>query len=255
MQVRLRSLLPHGWRDLARQLLLFGGAYFLYNLVRGAATGRGMTATAFRHASELINVERTLHLFVEPSMQAWASGSHLLMALSTWLYLNAQTTVLAVILLYLYLRHNDSFYFVRNMLVVGMVIALIGYVLFPTAPPRFLPEWGFFDTISNIAHIPANSVPENAFFNPYAAIPSMHVACALMVGWPLARLVRTRAARVFWFLYPFLITFVTVITANHFIADALLGALTAGISAVVAVRLARMRPHAWRFAPTPVPAA
>jgi hypothetical protein len=239
--------MPHGWRDLVRQLLLFGGAYLLYDVVRGAADGRGVTAAAFRHASELIGVERTLHLFVEPSVQAWASGSHVLMDASTWLYLNAQTTVLFAILIYMYVRHNDSFYFVRNMLVVGMFIALAGYVLFPMAPPRFLPEWGFFDTISSVAHIRPNSVPANAFFNPYAAIPSMHVACALMVGWPLARLTRTRPAQAFWFLYPFLITFVTVITANHFIADAMLGALTAGVSALVAMRLARMRPHAWRL--------
>jgi hypothetical protein len=237
-----------------RQLLLFGSAYLLYNIVRGAAGGRSMTAEAFRHAYELINLERTLHVFVEPSIQAWASGSHLLMVSSTWLYLNAQTTVLFAILLYIYLRHNESFYFIRNMLIVGMTIALIGYVVFPTAPPRFLPEWGFFDTIADVAHISANSVSSNDFFNPYAAIPSMHVACALMVGWPLAKLTRWRPGRVLWFLYPFVITFVTVATANHFLSDALLGAATAGVAALVARRLARLRPQAWRFLPLPASA-
>ncbi len=65
-------------------------------------------------------------------------------------------------------------------------------------------------------------------FNPYAAVPSMHVAFALMIAWPLARLARRRVLGLLWLLYPLLITFVIVVTANHFIVDAFLGALTAG---------------------------
>ena len=84
-------------------------------------------------------------------------------------------------------------------------------------------------------------------FNPYAAVPSMHVAFALMIGWPLARLARRRAAKVLWLLYPFLMAFVIVVTANHFIVDALFGALTAGVSAYGARWLARARPSVWRF--------
>jgi hypothetical protein len=95
------------------------------------------------------------------------------------------------------------------------------------------------------SHVGASS---GALLNPYAAVPSMHVAFALMIGWPLAQLARWRVVRVLWSGYPFLITFVIVITANHFLADALLGALTAGISAYAAVRLARLRPQAWAFA-------
>jgi hypothetical protein len=57
--------------------------------------------------------------------------------------------------------------------------------------------------------------------------------------------------RAFWLCYPFLITFVTVATANHFLADAILGALTAGFSAFVAARLGRLRPHTWNFGPPP----
>ena len=79
----------------------------------------------------------------------------------------------------------------------------------------------------------------------------MHVAFALMIGWPLARLARRSAARVLWVLYPFLMTFVIVVTANHFILDALLGALTAAIAAYGALCLARVRPAAWRFAGVP----
>ena len=252
MRTRLRALqahsLPHGWLDLLRQAGLFLLAYYVYGFVRGLVEGRA--TTAFQHARELINIERALHFFVEPSVQAWASGSHLVMDVSSWLYINAQTTLLVGGLAYLYLRHNRHFYFVRNMLMVAMVLALVGYTAFPTAPPRLLPEWGFVDAVAQITGLPAHGSSIDALFNPYAAVPSMHVAFALMMGWPIARLVRWRVARIFWFLYPLLILFVIVVTANHFILDAVLGALTAGLSALVARRLAALRPEAWRFGPT-----
>ena len=263
MGARARPLharvLPQGWLDLLRQVSLFVSAFLVYDLVRGLVEAGNATA-AFQHARELISTERTLHLFVEPSVQAWASGSHLVMVGASWLYVNAQTSITIGAMLYLYLRHNRSFYFVRNMLMIAMPLALIGYVVFPTAPPRFLPEWGFIDTVSDFT--PVNNSHSSAFlsalFNPYAAVPSMHVAFAVMIGWPLARLARHPAVRVLWIVYPFLMTFVIVVTANHFILDALLGALTAALAAYGASWLARVRPAAWRFSALPaasVPAA
>jgi hypothetical protein len=248
---RLRTLqakvLPKGWLDFARQIVLVALAYGAYSLVRGLVSGDA--TAAFQHARELIQIERTLHVFVEPSVQAWASGSHALMDFSSWLYVNAQTSITLAALIYLYVRHNGSFYFVRNMFAVAMLIALIGYAVFPTAPPRFLPEWGFIDTVSDFTGVRVSheSAAMNALFNPYAAVPSMHVAFALMIGWPLASLSRTRAAKLLWRLYPLLIAFVIVATANHFVLDALLGAITAGTSALGARHLGRLRPAAWRF--------
>jgi hypothetical protein len=251
-------VLPHGWLDVLRQVSLFAGAYFAYRLVRGLVAGDA--AAAFQHARDLIGIERTLHLFVEPSIQAWASGSHFVMVLASWLYVNAQTSVTVVALLYFYLRQNRSFYFIRNMFMIAMAIALAGYALFPTAPPRFMPEWGFVDPVSDLTglHVSHTSVALSALVNPYAAVPSMHVAFALMIAVPLARLARHRIVSVLWLTYPLLITFVIVVTANHFIFDALLGALTAALSAYGASWLARVRPGAWRFytvAPTRVTAS
>jgi membrane-associated phospholipid phosphatase len=251
-------VLPHGWLDALRQVSLFAAAYVAYRVVRGLVEGDANAA--FAHARDLISLERTLHLFVEPSIQAWASGSHFVMVLASWLYVNAQTSVTIGALLYLYLRHNRSFYFVRNMFMIAMAIALVAYVVFPTAPPRFMPEWGFIDSVSDVTgvHVSHASASMTALFNPYAAVPSMHVAFALMIGWPLARLTRRRVVSALWLLYPFLMTFVIVVTANHFIFDALLGALTAGASAYGALWLARARPSAWRFsavAPARLPAS
>jgi len=251
MLARARALqaraLPKGPADALRQVALFAAAYYGYRLVRGMVDGRA--ATAFENARNLIDVERTLGIFVEPTMQAWTSGSHLLLDAASWVYINAQTTVTVSALIWLYLFRNDSFYFVRNMMVVSMFLALIGYVSYPVAPPRMLPEWGFFDSVADFTGISRDSATVNALFNPYAAVPSMHVAYALMIGLPLARLVRWRALRVFWTVYPLLVTFVIVATANHLLVDAFFGALTAGVAGSTAWWLARVRPAAWAFAP------
>ncbi len=251
MLARARSLqvraLPHGWLDALRQVSLFAAAYLAYRFVRGLVEGDANAA--FAHARDLIALERTMHVFIEPSLQAWASGSHFLMVVCSWLYINAQTSVTVAALVYLYLRHNRNFYFVRNMFMIAMAIALVGYVVFPTAPPRFMPEWGFVDSVGDFTgvHVNHTSASVNALTNIYAAVPSMHVAFALMIGWTLARLVRWRAVSVLWLLYPFVMTFVILVTANHFLIDAVLGALTAGVSAYGASWLARARPHVWRF--------
>jgi hypothetical protein len=243
-------LLPNGWLDVVRQLALFGTAYLLYSVVRGMAEVD--TTVAFDHTRDVIQIEQALHIFVEPSIQAWAMGSHALIDISSWLYVNAQTTVTVCALIYIYLRHNRSFYFVRNMLMISMVIALFGYAVFPTAPPRFMPEWGFVNTVASFTgvHVEQSSSSMTALLNPYAAVPSMHVAFALMIGWRLVGLVKPRLLKVAWALYPFLIAFVIIATANHFIFDALLGALTAGIAAFGASRLARLRPESWRLSPS-----
>ena len=243
--------LPQGWLDGLRQLALFLTAYFGYRLVRGLVEGRA--TAAFQHARELISIERTLHLFIEPSVQAWASGSHVVMVSASWLYVNAQGPITIAALLYLYVHHNERFYFVRNMFMVAMAIALIGYVVFPTAPPRFMPEWGFIDTVRDLTpvNVSHTSASMSALLNPYAAVPSMHVAFALMIAWPLARLARRPAVRVAWIMYPFVMVFVIVVTANHFILDALLGALTAAAAAGGASWLAWARPGAWRFSRVP----
>ncbi len=92
-----------------------------------------------------------------------------------------------------------------------------------------------------------------ALFNPYAAVPSMHVCIALIIGGSMSRLVRSRTAAVLWVMYPVLITFVVVATGNHYFTDVVLGAFTAAVSAVIAKRLlARARPDAWSFRPAAV---
>ncbi len=244
------KLLPHGWMDLFRQIGLFVGAFLLYDVVRGLVLG-GNLYKPFGDAMRIIDLERALHIFIEQSVQAWAENKHVLMDVLDWTYLNGHFGITLGAMIFIYLWRNASFYFVRNTLLISMAIALVGYWLYPTAPPRLMPEWGFTDSISEFVtggHGYWDNTPAGAFANAYAAVPSMHVCFAVIIGWTMARLASHRLARIVWFMYPALVTFVVVATANHFLIDVFLGVLTAGIAAGVAHRLlARARPDAWAF--------
>jgi membrane-associated phospholipid phosphatase len=237
--------LPGGWLDAIRQLALFAGAYYLYRIVRGIVDGQ--EGLAFENARALVDAERSLGLFFEPGLQAWAKGEEWLMWFANTMYVNSHFVVTTTFLIWLYLARNHAYYFVRNMFMVAMGLALVGYVAFPTAPPRFLPEWGFTDSVANFVGETAEQ-SANVLYNPFAAVPSMHVAFALMIAVPGFVLVKHRICKVFWAVYPSIVTFVVIVTANHFWLDAALGALVAAVSAYAAgAAFARARPDAWAW--------
>jgi membrane-associated phospholipid phosphatase len=135
------------------------------------------------------------------------------------------------------------------MFMVAMGIALVLYAAYPTAPPRFLPEWGFQDSVAKFTGLTAEGSSADALYNPFAAVPSMHVAFALMLALPMASMSRRRWVKALWLAYPALVTFVVVATANHWWFDAFTGALTAAVAALAALLFARWRPAAWAWAP------
>lgn len=235
--------LPRGWFDVLRQVALFAAAYYAYRLVRGLVDGEA--ALAFENARLLVDAERALGLFFEPGLQAWALGQSWVVDSASWIYVHTHVVVTTGFLVWLYLARNSAFYYVRNMFLIGMGIALLGYVVFPAAPPRLLPEWGFSDTVLGLVGEQAARGAE-FLYNPFAAVPSMHVAFALMVGIPALMLVNRRALKLAWAAYPVLVTFVVVVTGNHFWLDAALGAAVAAASAYGAhAGLARARPDSW----------
>lgn len=238
--------LPQGWIDALRQLALFAGAYYVYRIVRGLVDGQA--ALAFENARTLVDVERAVGLFFEPGLQSWAqSNADWLVTGANWMYVNSHFVITTTFLVWLYIFRNQSYYFVRNMFMIAMGLALVGYMAYPTAPPRYMPEWGFNDTVSALVG-PQAEASANVLYNPFAAVPSMHVAFALMIGIPAMRIAQNRVAKVLWALYPAVVTFVVIVTANHFWLDAALGALVAAISAWGAYyALGRARPDAWAW--------
>ena len=130
------------------------------------------------------------------------------------------------------------------MFMIAMAIALIGYIVFPTAPPRFMPEWGFIDTRLGLHGRERSHTQrlDQRAVQPLRgrALDARRVRADDRLA---ARAAGAHAASrgCCGSLYPFLMAFVIVVTANHFIFDALLGALTAGASAYGASWLARER--------------
>jgi membrane-associated phospholipid phosphatase len=238
--------LPKDWSDALRQIGLFALADVCYETVRGIAESN--TALAFANARNIADFEKDLGLFFEPGFQAWAMGQRVLIDFANFAYVNSHFIVTTCVLVWLYLRHNRQFYFVRNMFMVAMALALVGYLAMPTAPPRFLPELGFVDTIAYYADVQHDSALVTLFFNPYAAVPSMHVAFALMIAGPTMMIVRRRVLKAFWAVYPALVAAVVIVTGNHWWFDAFAGACVALVAALVArMVLSRLRPEVWAW--------
>jgi hypothetical protein len=241
----IRRIPPRGWGDAILQFALFLGAYAGYQMVRGLADGR--TDVAFSNAERVIDLEQSTGTFFEPGFQQALLDERWLIDIANWMYLNTQFVITTGFIVWLYLFRNDSFNFVRNMFLVSMGLALVGYAAFPTAPPRFIDGAGFTDTIASFTGTDQDSGAVSLLINPYAAVPSMHIAFAMMIAVPGVTLCRNLAARAFWSVYPLLVFFVITVTANHYWFDAAAGAAVACLSAVAALQLARLRPASWAW--------
>jgi membrane-associated phospholipid phosphatase len=237
---------PRGWGDAGRQLGILVLVDVAYELVRGIADGERSQAIA--NGESVISLERGVHFLFEPGLQAFFMPAHWVIDLANQLYLNAQFSIALGFLVWLYLFRNESYYFVRNMFVVSMGLALIGYTLFPTAPPRMFPHDGFVDTIVEFSGVNHDSTLAKVFINPFAAVPSMHCAFALMIGGTGFKVCRSRVARAWWAFWPLLISWVVIVTGNHYWVDVVLGWGVAACAALIAARLlAPARPEAWAF--------
>ncbi|MCO5316419.1 MAG: phosphatase PAP2 family protein [Solirubrobacterales bacterium] len=243
---RIGAWLPRGWGDLFRQLALYVFADISYEVARGMADGRA--ELAFANGERVMDLERSVHTFFEPSLQASFITINWVIEFANTIYLNSQFTVALGFLIWMYFFRNEQYYFFRNMLFAAMALALVGYIGFPTAPPRMFPEYGFIDTINAHSSVNHDSALARLFINPFAAVPSMHCAVALIIGGTGFKVCRNWVARGFWAIWPLLVAWVTVVTANHYWVDAVLGWAVAGASYLIAVYVvANFKPELWTW--------
>lgn len=239
------SRLPHGWGDALRQLGLFALAYSCYQMVRGIAEGK--TAAAFQNAHTIVDIEKSTGTFFEPGLQQSMLNHQWVIDIVDHSYINTHFVLTTTFLIWLYVYRNSAFYFVRNMFLFAMGLALVGYTLFPTAPPRLLLHEGFVDTVTQVTGVNHDTGLFKSFVNPYAAVPSMHCAFALMIGIPGVLLARSKPAKVLWGIYPLFVFFVVMVTANHYWLDGAAGAVVAVAAATASYRLALVRPASWSW--------
>jgi PAP2 superfamily len=212
--------------SLAGELAAVLALYAVYETTRGLVAGD--RAAAVGHARTIASIERSLHVFQEAHVQAAARAVPGLVGTLGGLYLILHLTVTGVCLLWFHRRRPAVYPAVRNALLLTSVLALAGFLIFPTAPPR-LAGLGIADTISH-GDVDLNHGLISALYNPYAAVPSMHIAYATVVGASLFRHGGRPLLRAAAVVYPALQLLVVVATGNHFFFDAATGAAVACVS-------------------------
>lgn len=234
----LSRFLPRGWRDLLIQIGLFVIVDLLYEGTRALADAN--VRTAFRHARSIVHLEQSLGVFSELDIQHWVLHRPWATSVADYTYFYSYFTVTVLFMFWMYLRRNDYYYFVRNAVFVADGIALLGFVLYPTAPPRMLSDLGFVDLLERTATLNHGSFA--ALANPFAAVPSVHTCYATLTGLVCFLLVRQRPLKLLFLLYPGLIVFAIVATGNHFWFDALTGATAAMLALSAAWLVERWHP-------------
>jgi len=227
-----------GWlsvrHSLAKEAVAVVGLFAAYEAARAAAPAD--SAIAVRHANDVVAAERALHLFVERNVQHAAEHVSGVVGVLGFAYLTLHLVVTCALLLWLHRRRPSAYPFVRTTLLVASALALVGYLLFPAAPPR-LTSLGIVDTVSGHGDVDLNKGLVSSLYDPYAAMPSMHAGYAAIIGATIVREARHLALRIIGAAYPAFVVVVVVTTGNHFFLDAAAGvaaaALAAGVTGVV----------------------
>src|SRR5215211_9172499 len=181
------------------ELAALAALYGVYELVRGF--GGEDWAAARAHTADVVALERRLHLFVERDVQDLVGSVAGVPALLGFLYVLLHFAGTAAVLTWVHKRRPHAFPFLRSTLIVSTALALVGYVLYPAAPPR-LAGLGFADTVTTHTGLNLSSDLLGSFYNPLAAVPSLHVGYAFIVGGILVLLARRWWVRVLGAVYP-----------------------------------------------------
>jgi|GEM_PF-408563 len=215
-------------REIVREVVLVVGLYMAYSATRLAASGSWDVAKA--HARGIRDVEDWLHVAIEHPLNAAIAGHTWLEVVTSYWYQTMHFIVTPTILIVLFFWRPLLYRPARTALMGATVLALFGYFFFPTAPPRLLSE--YVDTVSESSRFgwwpsAAEQAASGAgsVTNQVAAMPSMHVGWAVWVSLVLTVLVRRRWAKVAVWLYAATTTAVVVLTGNHWVLDAVAGAV------------------------------
>ena len=233
------SRLPRGWAHLALQFAIWLGFYAAYQVARGAADQS--VERAFANGQWIIDFQRALGSMIELPLQRLVESSSLLIQATSYTYWLSQFAVVGIALLWIYFRAHDRFARFRNTLILANLIGLVGYVALPTAPPRMFPQAGFNDTLAQHASVTHDTSLVSFAANPYAAMPSLHSADALIVGVVMALAVRHTWAKALWLAWPVWVWFSVMATGNHFWLDIAAGIAVAGVAAAVIYRSRPLR--------------
>ncbi|WP_128381663.1 phosphatase PAP2 family protein [Streptomyces cavernae] len=232
-QARLRRLRKPRRPRLWFEILLIAVSYWTYSLIRNAVPEQ--RTEALTNADWLWRLEHHLSIAVEDNINRVLNTVDWLIIGMNYYYATLHFVVTLSVLVWLYRSHPGRYAGARLALFATTAVALLGYYLYPLAPPRLMSGGGFVDTV--LVHQTWGSMASGDLknmSNQYAAMPSMHIGWSLWCGLTIYALARVPWVRVLGLLYPAATLVVIVATANHFWLDAVGGMICLAFGFLVA---------------------
>ncbi|MGI8664771.1 MAG: phosphatase PAP2 family protein [Jatrophihabitans sp.] len=242
----LRHRTPRWWQE----LLLIAIGYFLYGRVRNLVPEQ--ESIAMRHGRGVQHLQDALHLNFELSVNKLVANHEPLAQVMDYYYATLHFIVTIAVLIWLFHWHPRIYRGARTVLFATSLLALAGFYLYPLAPPRLLPQYGYIDTLLKFHTWGSLADPKIAeHSNQFAAMPSLHIGWALWCGVSILFCARRAWVRLLGALYPVWTLMVIVGTANHFVIDAVAGLVVFLAGAVIQFLISGRS----AFAAAPIPAA
>ena len=180
------------------EILVAVSAYYVYQII-GKFLVPYVEANAFENPLKIISLESVMGCFWE---QGWQDG-----ALENW-----KAVIVFSSAIVLYIRDRPRYVYYRNIVLLSFAIALIVFSAFPLARPRFLPEFGFINTIAQFRPSQYDSRDMAACYNLFAAMPSLHIGWTLLIAVVYLRSTKYRWIKPLGILYPILTFFAIILT-------------------------------------------
>ncbi|HEX8770015.1 MAG TPA: phosphatase PAP2 family protein [Acidimicrobiales bacterium] len=220
------------WREVLLALIFYAVYSFVRNTQGSALVSR---AVAEANALRVITVERFFGIYHEHWLQQIFVGADVWMVVWNVFYGTFHFVVTVFVLVFLFRRFPERYRIWRNALAVTTGLALVGFAMYPLLPPRLLPSsYGFIDSLKVFGSLWSfDSGSMQVVSNQYAAMPSLHFAWALWSGLALLPVLRWPWTKALALLYPAATLAAIIVTANHFLLDAVAGALALGVGWVL----------------------
>lgn len=221
---------------------LYVGAYVVYVFSRGLVYDNPR-AVGIVNGGRIAGLQERIGFLWEPIWQAWAiEHVHVIVVFLNWAYILTYWPVILGLAIYLFLRDRTKYYYFRTAVLLNLIVALMTFMLFPVASPFAIPGVGLVDTIQAFGPTFYGSESMATFYNTSAAMPSLHFSWTIILGVYWLRSL-PGGFKVFGVVYPALTFFAITVTGNHFVLDAIVGGILAGLSfgTVEAYKLARGR--------------
>lgn len=230
---------PQWWREFVYVVAF----YAIYTLVRNIHGSVLSVQQATQHAIDVVNAEQTLGIFHERQIQNFFLPHTWIIKLFDDYYGSAHFIITVGVLLWLYHVQTERYRKWRNVIFGTTFFALVGYFVYPLAPPRLLPaHYGFVDTLNTVGGLwNFKSHAVEKLSNQYAAMPSLHCAWAIWCALAILPVLRHAWSKVLITLYPAATILAVIATANHYWFDVFGGVLAFALGYALAETIDKRR--------------